>query len=53
MCEKKQKIKKSGLFPENYLEEIEDDLNIFLEKEVNKLKQENKQLKELLQLDFQ
>jgi cell shape-determining protein MreC len=53
MCEEKNKIKKSGFFPERYLEEIEDDLNNFLEEEVKKLKQENKELKELLHFDFQ
>jgi len=42
---KGHKIKKSGLFPQEYSEEIEDDLNTYLEKEIEKLKQENKQLK--------
>ena len=35
------KVRKSGLFPKEYLEEIEDDLNTYLEKEIEQLKQEN------------
>ena len=46
MCKSKgNSISKSGLFPKEYLGEIEDDLNSYLEKEIEKLKQENKCLK--------
>ncbi len=45
MCNEGHKIKKSELFPNEYSEEIEVDLNAYLEKGIEKLKQQNKQLK--------
>jgi len=46
MCKRKgNSVSDSGLFPKEYLGEIEDDLNSYLEKEIKKLKLENQYLK--------